>query len=219
MWPGGGSATMSSLTLWLLSMTGGIRRRRNAAEFARIEPIHAATLAGVDDDIARSAIHLVDHGLAARRTLQVSLARRLAARWQGLNPPRFCKAARRRSPQQTSASGSASRSTQGSRAAARRPPDFLSAASSRAGTAGPSPRAVPLTRERRATPARCRSGRTSAVPLPFASTPWNSAVPASRPSSTAPAQERRSLTGPGSGRVRGTSRRRPAAFEPAARVA
>ncbi len=82
---------MSSLTVWLLSMTRGIRRRRNAAELARIEPVHAATLAGVDDDIARSAIHLVDHGLAARRTLQVSLARRLAARWQGLNRPRFVK--------------------------------------------------------------------------------------------------------------------------------
>ena len=193
---------MSSLTVWLLSMTRGIRRRRNAAELARIEPVHAAPLAGVDDDIARSAVHLVDHGLAARRTLQVSLARRLAARWQGLNRPRFVKP---RGVDHRSKPAHLNQHPEAPRAAEQRHgvhPTFCQRR--RAERAPPVRRLEQFhgTRERRATPARCRSGRTSGVPLPFASTPRNSRSSASRHYRRT-AQERRSRRGREAGEFAG----------------
>ena len=58
-------------------------------ELARVQPVHQTTFAGIDDDVPRSSVEMTDHWLPARRTVEESVARILAARRGAAKRARF----------------------------------------------------------------------------------------------------------------------------------
>ena len=70
----------------------GVRGDGDPADLARIQPVHQTTLARVDDDVAWPAVKMADHRLAARGTVEDSLAWTLAARQRRAKRARFTNA-------------------------------------------------------------------------------------------------------------------------------
>ena len=71
--------------------TRPVRRNRYPAELARIQPVHQAGFAGVDDHVARPGVEVTDHWLAAGGTVEEPFTRILVAR-QGSPGTAFVRA-------------------------------------------------------------------------------------------------------------------------------